>query len=291
VDGNRPVTRRAVLAGSLLALAAGCATSHRRSDAPTGGGQGQVPPSVATPRPTVAAATTDPRTIAGRATVPVLCWHQLRDWRASDTTYDRHSLICPPAAFRAQLDALQSAGYTAISPDQYLAHLTTGAPLPARPVLLTFDDAQGSQITVGQPELQRRSMTATFFVMTVVLDKPNWMSRADVGRLAAAGHTIAAHTWDHHRADQYSGSDWSLQFDRPRQELESLLRKPVRHFAYPFGAWNAEDFPHLAAAGYRTAFQLSDKKMDPRQPLYTLRRTLVQSTWTGPQLLQQLHRT
>ncbi len=69
--------------------------------------------------------------IAARATVPVLCWHQLRDWQPSDTGYARRLLICPPAAFRDQLDALVRAGFNTISPDSYLAHLTTGAPLPA----------------------------------------------------------------------------------------------------------------------------------------------------------------
>jgi peptidoglycan/xylan/chitin deacetylase (PgdA/CDA1 family) len=228
--------------------------------------------------------------IVSRATVPVLCWHQLRDWRASDTRYNRLNLICPPAAFRAQLDALAAAGYTTITPDDYLAHLTTGAALPAKPVLLTFDDAQGSQITVGLPELQRRHMVGTFFVMTVVLDKPDWMSRADLRRLDRAGMTVAAHTWDHHSADAYSGGDWQTQLDAPRAELESILGKPVRHFAYPYGAWSPRDFPHLASAGYRTAFQLGDRPMDAQQPLFTLRRLLMNSTWTGPQLVTALRR-
>ena len=289
MDSERRVDRRSVLVGSLVLLAAGCATSPKRST-PSMTTPRPVPPGPAAPLGTAGPATADPGVIAGRATVPVLCWHQLRDWRPSDTAYNKRNLICPPSAFRAQLDALQSGGYTTISPDQYLAHLTTGAALPDRPVLLSFDDAQGSQITAGLPELQRRRMQATFFIMTIVLDKPNWMSKDDLRRLDAAGHTIAAHTWDHHRADRYSGNDWQVQFDRPRSELEAIIGKPVPHFAYPYGAWNPTDFPHLAAAGYQTAFQLSDTPMDVTNPLQTLRRVLVQSTWTGPQLLQHLNK-
>lgn len=226
--------------------------------------------------------------IASRATVPVLCWHQLRDWRPSDSSYDRNGLICPPANFRAQLDAIQRGGYTTIDPDQYLAHMTSGAPLPPKPILLTFDDASGSQVTNGLPELRRRNMRGTFFIMTVVLDKRNWMTRADLRTLDHAGMTVAAHTYDHHEADKYSGTDWQVQLNQPRSELEKIIGKPVRHFAYPYGAWNSGDFPHLRAAGYSTAFQLTEKPMDPAQPLYTLRRTLVVSTWTGPQLLAHL---
>jgi len=226
--------------------------------------------------------------IAARAVVPVLCWHQLREAVPGDTAYTRRFLLCPPAVLRAQLDALAEAGYSTVSPDAYLAHLVTGAPLPAKPVLLSFDDSQGSQVAVGLPELSRRGMTATFFAMTVVLDKPSWMSTDDLRRLDAAGMTIAAHTWDHHRADRYGGSDWRVQLEQPRALLEKVLGHPVPHFAYPYGAWAPRDFRHLTTAGYSTAFQLSDRALDPGAPLLTLRRTLVQSSWTGPDLLRQL---
>jgi peptidoglycan/xylan/chitin deacetylase (PgdA/CDA1 family) len=288
-------SRRSLLGGSLLAVAGaalGCSDSSARP--------GLASPAPATPRPSRTAARPSPAvhrsphrpadaaTVVRRATVPVLCWHQLRNWAPTDSAYDRGALVCPPAAFRQQLDALAARECSTIGPDQYLDHLTTGAPLPPRPVMLTFDDSQGSQISVALPELVRRRMTATFFVMTVVLDKPRWMRRPDLRRLDAAGMTVAAHTWDHSRADRYSGQDWHQQLAQPKAELERILRKPVRHFAYPYGAWSAADFPHLAQAGYATAYQLSGAPMDPGRPLYTLRRSLVHSSWTGPQLIDHL---
>jgi len=291
--GPRRVDRRQVLTGSVSGLAAlltGCAASPKPAGRPSVGPLTASPRSSVRSRPHRLAATKDPAVIAGRATVPVLCWHQLRDWQPSDTGYARRLLICPPAAFRDQLDALVRAGFNTISPDSYLAHLTTAAPLPPRPVLLSFDDSQASQVSEGLPQLDRRSMTATFFVMTVVLGKTGWMSRDDLRRLDAAGMSIAAHTWDHHRADEYTAADYPVQFDQPRELLEQVLRKPVRHFAYPYGAWNTADFAPLRTAGYATAFQLSDTAMDPQEPLHTLRRILVNSTWTGSDLLTQLNR-
>jgi peptidoglycan/xylan/chitin deacetylase (PgdA/CDA1 family) len=289
------VSRRALLGGSVAAVAAaalGCsrepARSARPPAAPARPARTAAPPVTAVHRPPVRPA--DSATILRRATVPVLCWHQLRDWTASDSAYDRRALICPPAVFRGQLDALVSHGYRTIGPDQYLAHLTTGAPLPPKPVMLTFDDSQGSQIDVGLPELVRRRMTAAFFVMTVVLDKPRWMRRTDLRRLDAAGMTVAAHTWDHSRADRYGSADWRPQLVAPKAELERILGRPVRHFAYPYGAWDRADFPHLAQAGYASAYQLADDAMDATKPLYTLRRTLVDASWTGATLLEHLGR-
>ena len=62
----------------------------------------------------------------------------------------------------------------------------------------------------------------------------------------------------------------------------------MEHFAHPYGAWASIDFPRLQAAGYRTAWQISDQPLDPTAPLLTLRRILVDSTWTSDELLQQV---
>ncbi len=306
------LARRALLAGALgagAAALAGCGSPSSpepvpgaaTAAAPSGSGASTsaVPgPGIATPStgPSPSApATTKPRAkpatpaqIAARATVPVLCWHQLRDWNSADGEYARTLLICPPKKFRAQLDAVADDGWNTIGPDQYLDHLTTGAALPSKPIMLSFDDSQGSQITEGLPQLRARKMTATFFAMTVVLGNQGWFTRRDLKRLDDAGMTVAAHTWDHHRADEYSGQDWSLQLQKPRELLEKIIGHPVRHFAYPYGAWDRAALPHVAAAGYRTAFQLADRKPDPKHPLLTLRRDLVSSTWTGKQLLTHL---
>ena len=288
-----PLSRRALLRGSLglsAALAAGCSSAGSDRAAPSRSPSATASPSVSpTARPSAAApATAAAVTVAARATVPVLCYHQLRDRRPSDSGYSRRLLVCPPGAFRAQLDTLAEDGWTTISPDQYLSHLTTGTALPAKPVILSFDDSQGSQVTEGLPQLTRRDMTGTFFCMTVVLDKPGWLSHDDLRRLADAGMTVAAHSYDHQRADRYSGTDFALQFDAPRDLLEKVVRRPVEHFAYPYGAWAPVDFAPLRAAGYRTAFQLADKPLDPTSPQLTLRRVLVDSSWTGPELLRQL---
>jgi len=243
-------------------------------------------------RPTAPASarpvTTNPAVTAARATVPVLCWHQLRDWTSSDLDYARRLLICPPKQFRSQLGALAGAGYTTVTADQYLEHLQRGTPLPTKPVMLSFDDSQGSQITAGLPALRRRGMTATFFVMTVVLGEPGWMSPEDLRRLAGEGMTVAAHTWDHRPADRYGTADYPVQFDRPRAVLEKIVRRPVHHFAYPYGSWAPSDFAPLRSAGYQTGFQLSGAPVDGTAPLLTLRRLMVNSTWSGPELLAQL---
>ncbi len=267
-----------------LGALAGCGTAPMPAAPPSP----TTPPSPAgaTPGPD-AAAPGVPEMVAG-ARVPVLCWHQLRDHRPDDSASSRALYICPPATFRSQLDGILAAGFTAIGPDEYLAHLTTGTALPPRPVMLSFDDSRGTQISVGLPELQRRHMAGTFFVQTVPLDKPNWMRRADVRHLHEVGMTVGAHTHDHHPVDRYSGSDWTTQLDRPRRQLERLTGAPVHHFAYPYGRWSPAAFAHLDEAGYRTAFQLDEAPLDRNRPQLTLRRMLARSDWNGDGIVQAL---
>lgn len=220
--------------------------------------------------------------------MPVLCYHQIRAWRSDDSAYARASLICPPRHFRRQLAALAEDGWTTISPDQYHHHLTRRADLPDKPVLLSFDDGTRGQVTVGLPELLERDMTATFFVMSVVLDKPTWMRRRDLARLADAGMTIGGHTYDHPGVDTLRGKAWKVQLEDSRETLREASGQPVDHFAYPFGIVRRRAYPHLEEAGYRTAFQLEERKVDREAPLFTLRRMLVGSTWSGQELLAKL---
>lgn len=230
----------------------------------------------------------DAATIAQRATVPVLCYHQVRPWAGDDTSYNKEMLIIPPEKLAAQLDGMKDAGYTAISPQQYRDHLFTGVQLPAKPVILSFDDGKDNQISQALPALTQRGMTGTFFIMTVILGSKGWMQRDDVKRLADAGMTVASHTWDHHMVTKYTSKDYATQLEQPRELLRKLSGQPVDDFAYPYGAWNTAILPHIAQAGYQTAYQLQEQPIDPTHPELTLRRILAVSTWTGPQIVAKL---
>jgi peptidoglycan/xylan/chitin deacetylase (PgdA/CDA1 family) len=225
--------------------------------------------------------------ILQRSTVPVLCYHQIRNQTPADSA-DARPLICPPSVLEGQLRALTEAGMHPVTSTQLVDHLEWGTPLPDKPVMISFDDASGGQYTNALPILQRLAMPATFFVMTVVLDRPNWLSRDDIRTLDAAGMTIASHTWDHHPVTKYGDTDWATQLNKPREQLEQIVRHEVNLFAYPYGLWNAAALPHVQGAGYRAAFQLTSQPPDPQWPLLTIRRVLVPSSWDNHTLLTRL---
>jgi peptidoglycan/xylan/chitin deacetylase (PgdA/CDA1 family) len=276
---------------ALLALAASVAVSMmaRASRAPTV--VSAVTPSVpaATPAPTARVATPRPAPtplptidiaslVLARADVPILCYHQIRDWDADEAEADK-PYILPPAMFAAQMDLLDQQGYHPISPDQLVAYLTGAGALPHQPVLITFDDGDSSQWTNAVPELQKHHFTATFFIMTVVLDKQNYLSSEQVQALDRMGMTIGAHTWDHHRVTRYTDADWEAQITEPTAQLAKLTGHPIKYFAYPYGLWNAEAIRHLKGAGFVAAFQL-ESEMDTDAPLFTIRRMIANAFWT-----------
>lgn len=53
--------------------------------------------------------------------------------------------------------------------------------------------------------------------------------------------------------------------------------------------WDRDALPHVAEAGFRTAYQLDVEPVDPAAPLLTLRRTMVGSSWSGSDLVDWLH--
>lgn len=227
----------------------------------------------------------DAATILSRPQVPVLCYHQIREWRARDSK----DYIMPPTIFREQMQMLADSGYHAILPDQLYAYLTTGAPLPPKPVMITFDDGDLTHYTEALPVLDKHGFKATFFIMTASIGrrgKQHYMDKAQLKDLADRGHEIGAHTWDHQNVKKFTKDDWKTQFEEPNAKLESITGKPVRYFAYPFGLWNEPALPELQKRGYLAAFTLA-KGRDAQYPLQTVRRIIVGGPWKA----QTMYRT
>src|SRR4051812_7136494 len=238
--------RRQFLAAAAVAAVAGCSSRSRpptgsllpgSSTGPSAGGAAESAPTTIAGETAPLGRSGTPQEILQRSTVPVLCYHQIHEQTATDSA-DARPLICPPSVLEGQLRALTEAGMHPVTSTQLVDHLELGTPLPDKPVMISFDDASGGQYTNALPILQRLDMPATFFVMTVVLDRPNWLSRDDIRALDAAGMIIASHTWDHHPVTKYGDRDWATQLNKPREQLEQIVGHDVNLFAYLYGLWN-----------------------------------------------------
>ena len=228
----------------------------------------------------------DARTILERKQVPILCYHQIRDWKETDSKTAKPYIV-PVAQFKAQMKALADSGYTAILPDELYAYLAAGVPIPEKAVMLTFDDGDADQVTNGLPELDKYGFKGVFFIMTVSMGRSIYMTKEQIKSLSDAGHTIGSHTWDHKNVKKFETADWVTQIEKPSKQLEEITGKPIQYFAYPFGLWKPEVIEPLKERGMIAAFQLAISR-DEQQPLHTIRRIIVPGTWNGEQLIKNM---
>lgn len=229
----------------------------------------------------------DAATILARKEVPILCYHQIRDWTSADSKGAK-DYIRPVNAFKADLKILADSGYHTILPDQLYDYLAYGSPLPAKPVMLTYDDTDDDQFTIAAPEMKKYGFKGVFFIMTVSINRPKYMTREQIKQLSDEGNVVTSHTWDHHSVKGYkTEQDWLTQIEKPKKTIEEITGKKALDFAYPFGLWNREAIPELKKRGVRSAYILSTKR-DPDDPLYTIRRIIAGGYWSTPTLYKNM---
>ena len=227
----------------------------------------------------------DAATILARKQVPILCYHQIRNWTGSDSKSGK-DYITPVETFKQHIKMLADSGYHTVLPDQLYNYLAYGDALPDKPVMITFDDTDLDQYTVGATTLKKYGYKGVYFIMTVSIGKRGrfkYMDKNQIKELSDLGNTIGSHTYDHQNVKKYQGDDWVKQIEKPTQTLETITGKKIDHFAYPFGLWNKEAIPELKKRGFKDAYILATKR-DDADPLFTIRRIIASGYWSAKTL-------
>ncbi len=226
---------------------------------------------------------------ACRPDVPILTWHSIGG--AGD------EFTVSEAAFAAQLDALRNAGFHTVTFHEWLEHEDRGAPLPDKPILLTFDDGYRDALTAALPALRSRGMRATFFLVSAWIGADDahrsaqgepgrrYLSWPEVRALAAAGMEIGSHGATHARLPDLTEQQALDELTGSRRELETGLGAPVEVFAYPYNASRRRLRALVRKAGYRAAVSGSAHGGADRYELY---RTGAQRGTSPEQLLGAL---
>lgn len=106
---------------------------------------------------------------------------------------------------------------------------------------LTFDDGDPAHLDTAVPELDRRKMHGTFFLIANRLDRKDEWRKA-----LQEGHEIGNHTLDHKHAGELTPADEEAQVVGAQHVLQKEFGVAVLTFAYPFGE---------ASAGLRSQVQ------------------------------------
>src|ERR1039458_4320547 len=197
--------------------------------------------------------------------LPILMYHEIV---ASENTNPEHYEISL-RQFQQQLDQLKRWGFTTLTLGQLVCVLEGKEKGPARPVVITFDDAYRSFAELVLPELRHRDMTASVCVPAGEIGGTNrWdqergfpkrpvMTAAELRTCMEAGIEIGAHGWFHGNLTQCSPAEAEEEMVRSRDELARCLGTPPKFYSYPHGAHLPEHFEMLAKAGYQAAVSIS----------------------------------
>lgn len=204
------------------------------------------------------------RLLRGAGTVPVgsgrgpvvLMYHSVENNRVSgddEWTISRR-------LFEGHLSLLQSRGWHTAC----VSELLHPENLPAKTVVITFDDGYADTFENGFALLGKYRMKATWFAVTGRIGgKADWMqgtaggksllSAAQLRQMAAEGMEIGGHTRSHRRLTLLDPQDMQEEIQGSKMDLEALLGTEVISFAYPYGDFSEPALRAVADSGYKIA--------------------------------------
>ncbi|NAS24955.1 polysaccharide deacetylase family protein [Herbidospora sp. NEAU-GS84] len=221
--------------------------------------------------------------------VPILMYHSVTDRPNAET----RPLAVRPGDFAEQLAYLAGNGFTPMTFASLIAAVNgTGATLPARPVVLTFDDGYADFHTEAMPILDRFGFPATLFLTTgwvadaggEAAGRPldHMVSWSQAREAAAQGHEIAGHSHSHPQLDQLPDAELRQELRRGKAVLEDRLGLPVTTMAYPYGYSSARVRREARRAGFWAACAVANDMAGlPAPDMLAVPRLTVSRT-TGP---------
>lgn len=206
--------------------------------------------------------------------VPILMYHKVNPYPASGG----YGLRVPPERFSWQMEYLRKRGFKTLSFNDLTDYWEKGAPLPPRPVIITFDDGYQDNYHFAYPILKANRFKATIFVVSGLVGKTNeWdtgvkaqpvnklLTWEQIKEMEKGGIEFGAHTKSHADLSLIPPELAATEITLSKQALEKELGHPVLIFAYPYGHFNEAVEKEVAKAGFKAAVSTIVAK-NPLQP-------------------------
>ncbi len=204
--------------------------------------------------------------VDGVIRVPVLMYHYIR---INPVASDRlgYGLSVTPADFAAQMEWIVKNGFHAVFPSELFAAMTQNAPLPTKPIVLTFDDGYRDFYDQAWPVLKQFGLKSANGVVANFADKGDrgdtqYMNWNMIKELDQSGMVeIASHTLSHSDLTRMStGQRWS-ELSKSKEVIEQQIGHSCATVIYPSGKYDGATVSDARKAGYQIAFTTNDGKV------------------------------
>ena len=209
---------------------------------------------------------------AGDIIAPILLYHHVADSPQGNRYYIN------VASFRHQMETLKKLGYTGITVSSLADAITAGGNLPARPVVITFDDGNADIYQNAYPVMKELGFVGTFYIVVGVVDTYHIVTTNQLKAMIADGWEVGSHSMSHADVrNPPNGLRWEAYTSRV--ELEKKVGGAVKTFAYPFGLSDTFVAKKIKDYGYTSAVGLGVSTHHGLIDLYSLTREEVESSF------------
>jgi peptidoglycan/xylan/chitin deacetylase (PgdA/CDA1 family) len=255
VQRQRVRRRRLGAALALCAVAAAVAvaialssdsSSHSSTGAAPRQPRAEGPKAKAESSPLVRNATPQPDWQPHTGPVPILEYHVLG---AAPASAPYPELYVTRPDFHRQMGWLDEHGYEAVTLEAIEDGWYRGGTLPAKPVVLSFDDGYRPQFTYALPELRKHGWPGVLNLKAEGSD----LYTSNVEAMIEAGWELAAHTINHQDLTTLGAAELAEEVAGSRKLLRREYHVPVANFCYPAGQFDETVIAAVKAAGYTGA--------------------------------------
>lgn len=205
-----------------------------------------------------------------KLSLPILMYHHIRDYSNPNDQIGTN-LSVSVASFINQLDEMKNEGYETIT----FEDIKKGE-IPEQSIILTFDDGYDDFYYYAFPELQKRNMKATLFVITEFIGENGYMNESQILEVKRSGIEIGSHTLSHPDLTVLNKEQVDKEIRESKKYLEEMIGTQIISFCYPSGRFISEteilvenagyDFAVTTASGiakFSKAFELSRYRIGP----------------------------
>jgi len=215
----------------------------------------------------------DPGTFAA-GSAPILMYHAISEVPPGAASPE---LFVAPEDFEAEMAWLADQGFEAVTLGRLYDAWHGDGNVPARPVVISFDDGLQSQFTEALPIMREFEWPAVLNLKVSSLDEGE-LTEAMVNRMIDAGWEIDSHTISHLDVTTLDGASLEREIGESRTILHERFGVPVDFFCYPAGQYDAEAVAAVRDAGYLGATTTTLGLASPAEDPYVLDRVRVDNS-------------